>query len=454
MVNSASDYLGRRVTDAVITVPTNFADSQKAALTESASAAGIKVLQFIPEPIAALLANDRRQGSKQPQDKTVAVADLGGFRSDVAIVSIRGGMYTILATTHDYELGGTKLDDLLIEHFAKEFLKKHKNATDPRSNARSMAKLRLECENVKKNLSLGSTAGFNVESLADGIDYSATINRIRYEMLAGKIFTSMQRLIDSAVTKANLDPLDIDDILLSGGTAHTPRLAHNLSSAYPSSTRIIAPATDPGAIDPSQLTVRGAALQAFLIQDFETEDIEQSTHPAVTVTPHLGHTLGYVVSGSGAGADSEFFRPLLAAETPLPVRRTVTLTLSGPSESGALIRLCEGIREIKVTQPDANPKSKSKPQTNGDAADSDSDGPDDSEEEEPLREKIWNIGTVIGELALKDVKKGARVTLQVQVSADLDVTVSAQEAGPGKVGVKGVVHAEGGNGAGMNGSAH
>lgn len=443
---SATDYLGREVTAAVISIPTDFSDAQKEALTAAAKGAGIEILQLVPEPIAALLAHDRREASKITVDRTVVVADLGGTRSDVAVVSVRGGMYTILATAHDFTIGGAALDNVLIEYFSKEFLKKHKNATDPRQNARSLAKVRLESEAVKKALSLGSSAGFNVESLSDGLDFSCTINRSRYELLANKTFASFQRLIETAVSKASLDPLDIDEVLVSGGTAHTPRIAQNLQRVFPESTKIIAPATDTAAVNPSELTARGAALQAYLVQDFDREDVEQSTHPGVTVTPHLGQTLGLVVPGADG---TETFRPVLQAETPLPVRRTMTFTLGGASETGALLRLCEGIREIKVTAPPPRP---AKPETEDE---DDEDDDDDEEDDEPTREKLWKVGAIVGELALRDVKKGAKITVQISVGVDLDITVSAMEVGAGKAGVRGQIPGQGGAANGvMNGAAH
>jgi len=426
--NSASDYLGKQVSAAVITVPTDFTDAQKAALTEAAKNAGIDVLQYISEPIAALMANDRKNVEK-PVDKTVVVADLGGTRSDVAVVSIKGGMYSILATAHDYNLGGNKLDDILMEHFAKEFMKKNK--TDPRANERSLAKLRLESEAVKKALSLGNSAGFNCESLADGIDFSSTINRSRYELQAGKVFSSFIRFIESAVEKANLDLLDIDEILLSGGTAHTPRIASNLQSHFPETTTIIAPSTASNTVNPSELTVRGAALQAGLIEGFSHEDVEQSTHPALTVTPHLKEAIGFVVG-------SENFKPVIPAETPLPVRRTLQFTNSGDSQ-GVLIRFCEGTREIKVTKPEPKSKSNKPAAANGDDADDEDFDDDDEEEEEDVREKVFKVGTILGELALKDAKKGSKIQVQIQISADLELQVSAMEVGAGKPGVKGVV---------------
>jgi len=373
-----------------------------------------------------LVANDRRNVEK-PEDKIVVVADLGGTRSDIAVVSIKGGMYSILATLHDYDLGGTKLDEVLMEHFSKEFMKKNK--TDPRSNERSLAKLKGESENVKKALSIGTSAVFNMESLVDGVDFSSTINRSRYDLLAAKVFSSFVRLIESAVEKAKLDLLDIDDILLAGGTSNTPRIAANLASHFPESTTIIAPSKSSSAVNPSELIVRGAALQAHLIQSFSTEDVEQSTHPAVTVTPHLSQAIGFVVG-------NDEFKPVIPAETPLPVRRTLQFTNNGEGQ-GVLIRLCEGIRDIKVTKPEPRANG-AKTNGAGDDAD-DEDFDDEDEEEEETREKAWKIGTMLGELALKDAKKGSKIQVQVQVSAEQEIQVSAMEVGAGKPGVRGTV---------------
>ncbi len=201
--------MGKAISAAVITVPTDFSDQQREALTRSAKDAKLEVLQYINEPVAAVLAYDARPSDDVP-DRVVAVADFGGTRSDVAVIASHGGIYTILATAHDYALGGAQLDQVLIDHFAKEFIKKNK--TDPRENPRSLAKLRLEAEATKKALSIGSNASLSVESLADGIDFSSTINRTRYELLAGKVFAGFTRLVEGAIKKAGMDILDIDEV--------------------------------------------------------------------------------------------------------------------------------------------------------------------------------------------------------------------------------------------------
>ena len=422
--NSASDFSGKTVTSAVVAVPTDTSDEQKAAMSTAAANTQVEILQFIPEPIAALLAYDARS-TEQAGDKLILVADFGGNRSDVAVVASRGGMYSILATAHDYELGGAQLDQVLMDHFAKEFEKKHKS--DPRKNDRSLAKLKLESEAVKKALSQSATATFSVESLADGVDFRSTVNRTRYELLAGKVFARFNRLIEEVLKKADLDVLDIDQVVLAGGASHTPRIAHNVSGLFTESAKVLAPATSTASLNPSELAARGAAIQASLVQEFEKDDIDQSTHEMVTVTPHLTSAVGLQITGQPDDA----FTIVIPPATAVPARRTTTV--SAPA-GDILVRVCEGEREIKVTKPE--PKSKA----NGTKdEDDDSDDPDDEEEEEEdIREKTWKARKTLAEVALKDLKKGGKVEVTIHVDADLAVSVTARQVG-GKGGVRGTM---------------
>ncbi|KAI4279062.1 MAG: hypothetical protein LQ337_000577 [Flavoplaca oasis] len=431
LISSASDYLGKKVNAAVVTVPTNFSDAQKEELSKSASAAGVTLLQSIPEPVSAVLAYDARPESKI-SDKVIVVADLGGTRSDIAVIASRGGMYSILSTAHDYSLGGAQLDNVLIDHFAKEFLKKNKSSSDPRSSPRSLAKLRLEAEATKRALSIGATASLSVESLSDGVDFSSTINRTRYEMLASKVFASFTRLIEEAVRKAELDVLDINEVVLSGGTSHTPRIASNLTSLFPPTTTILSPSTSTTAINPSDLAARGAAIQASLIQEFEKEDIEQSSHPMVTVAPHLSRAIGVLIVSENV--EKGVFKPLATAETAVPLRRAGEFAV--PRDGGnVIIKVCEGISEVRVSKPAVKPKEAKKTNGKADSDDEDDLSDEDESEDEPedVREKIWKVGDVLAETAIKGVKKGGKVEVSVTVNADLTVLVTAREVG-GKAG--------------------
>jgi molecular chaperone DnaK (HSP70) len=387
------------------------------------------------EPVAAVLAYDARPEA-EIKDKNIVVADLGGTRSDIAVIASRGGMYSVLATSHDYDFTGLKLDEVLIDYFAKEFMKKNKK--DPREDARGLAKLKLESESTKKALSIGANATISIESLVDGTDFTSNINRTRYELLSSKIFGGISREIEGVVKKAELDVLDIDEIILSGGTSHTPKIASNLVALFPPTTKVIAPSTVSTAINPADLNARGAAMQASLIEDFDLEDITQSAHPMVTVTPHLKNAIGVLVLSGDS--DRGIFTPLLAADTALPARRSANFAT--PKEGGdVLVKICEGVRDIKVTKPE--PKSKAPKTETKD--DSDDDEDDSSDEEEETREKVWKASTVLAEAAVKGVKKGGKVEVMVNVGGDLGVTITAREVG-GK-GVRGTLEKGSTNGS-------
>lgn len=429
LVQSASDYIGKKVTSAVVAVPTNFGEKQRDALIKAARDADLEILQLINEPISSVLAYDARPEAKM-EDKIVVVADLGGTRSDVAVIASRGGLYTILATAHDYEFAGSQLDKVLMDHFAKEFMKKNPNV-DPRENARSLAKLKAESEATKKALSIGTNANFSVESLAEGIDFQMTINRLRYETIARKVFEGFNRLVEGVIKKAGLDVLDIDEVILSGGTSHTPRIASNFRSIFPETTNILAPSTNPSALNPSELQARGAALQASLIQEYESDDIDQSTHPAVTTVNHISNAVGVLTLSD----DGETFTPVIAPETAVPARRTVHV--EAPKDGGdVLVKIVEGGTHIKVTKPEPKAKENGEKEE-GEDEDSDFDS---EEEEEEHREKIWKIGSTLAEAAIKGVKKGAKVEVTITVANDLSVTITTREVG-GKGGVRGTLKA-------------
>lgn len=428
--NSAEDFTGKTVTAAVMTVPTNTTPEQKAALSKAAKDANIEILQFIHEPVAALLAYDSR--AQEPvKDRVIVVADFGGTRSDAAVIACTGGgLYTVLATTHDYELGGLQLDQILIDHFAKEFEKKHK--TDPRKNDRSLAKLKLESEAVKKALSQSASATFSVESLADGVDFRSTVNRTRYQLLSVKVFQRFTRMVEEVIKKAGLDLLDIDEVILSGGTSHTPKIAENIEALFPETTKVFAPATSTASLNPSELAARGAAIQASMVQEFDKEDIEQSTHEMVTVTPHTQYAIGIQITGQ----PSDSFTVIVPPTTAVPVRKTTTVTAPA---GDVLLIVSEAQSQIKVTKPEPKPK------TNGtkaedDADDADSDEDEDEDEEEDIREKIYKIKNRLAEFQFKELKKGTKLEVTINIDSDLGVQITAREA-KGKGGVRGTLEA-------------
>lgn len=197
-----------------------------------------------------------------------------------------------------------------------------------------------------------------------------------------------------------------------------------MKSILPESATVRAPSTSNTALNPAFLSATGAAIQASLIQEFEKEDIDQSTHPMVTVTPHIQNAIGIQIEAEG---EPSSFEVVIPQDSATPVRKTKVL--KSLSDGEMILRVCEGERKIKVTKPE----SKSKAETNGEKeSDEDSDLDD---EEEDTRERIWIATKPLGEIAAK-VKKGLKVEVMINVGADLSVSITAREVGA-KTGVRG-----------------
>ncbi|EMG48200.1 SSZ1 Ribosome-associated complex subunit SSZ1 [Candida maltosa Xu316] len=413
---AAEDFIGKDIEGVVLTVPTDFDDNQRQEISKIAEDAGLKVLQLINEPSAALLAHLSAEEDRLSQDKIYVVADFGGIRTDGAVIAVRGGVLTILATAHEHGLGGDNLDSALSEFFAKEFEKKYK--ANPRTNARSLAKLKAESIVVKKTLSNVQTSTCSIESLAEGFDFHTSINRLRYELSAREPLSKMTAFVEKVISKAGLDPLDIDEVLLVGGAAHTPKLASNISYLFPETTNIIAPSLDSKALNPSELVALGAALQASLIESFDESEIKESLQPIVVNTQHLSKPIG-IKDAEGN------FQPILVTETAYPIKKSIEVT-NGESSS-VVVELYEGKRTIKETviEPEA-------------AEDSEDE---DSEEEEPeiKKEVVYACGDKLAELSLKDLKPNSKLEVIVNITQNGVLHLSGRELKQGSVAVKGEI---------------
>lgn len=421
---AAEDYLGTSVESAVLAVPTDFSEHQKEVLAHVAAQAGLKVLQQINEPTAALLAHltaaSIASGEEELlQDKLYVVADFGGIRLDAAVIAVRGGIMTILATAHEHSLGGDALDDALSDHFAKEFEKKF--AVDPRKSPRSLAKLKAEAITAKKTLSNVTLSSFSIESLADGFDFLSNINRLRFELAARKPLSDMTAFLDTVLAKAGLDALDIDEVLLAGGCANVVKLALNIEFTFPASTRVIAPSTEVKATNPEELSTKGAALQAALIESFDEEEIAESLQPIVVNTQHLSAPIG-IKDASGA------FQSILVAETAYPIKKSLEVT--NGDASSVVIELYEGKRTVVETEVAPEPRL-------------DDDSEDESDDEpEVKREVVYVAGELLASLALTDLKPNAKLEVIVNITQNGALHLTGRELKQGAVAVKGTVKGE------------
>lgn len=334
---SAEDFLGTPINGAVMAVPSYFTDKQRAELTAAAEAAGIKVVQLVHESSAAALAYGIGQeaSNKDPQDKTVVVCDLGGHSFDVTVLAVRSGMYTVLATAHNTNVGGATFDDLLIKHFAGEFQKKTK--IDISANKKALAKLRNAVEVTKKMLSSANSAPCFVESLAEGYDLHSNINRMRFELLSKGIFAQLQTVIAEVLEKSQLDASEVDEVLLAGGSARIPKFALKIREVFGENTKVLSE------LEADEVVARGCAIQGSLIGSFEQEDIEAAIHPVVTLAPNTSKAIG-VINAKGE------FVTVIPRGTALPTRRVFEFSNSEANQTHAYLALFEGEHVVEKTE--------------------------------------------------------------------------------------------------------
>ncbi|KAI1727487.1 hsp70 protein [Ditylenchus destructor] len=267
MKETAEAYLGHPVRDAVITVPAYFNDSQRQATKDAGAIAGLNVLRIINEPTAAALAYGLDK--KLRGDQNVLIFDLGGGTFDVSILSIsEGQLFEVKSTAGDTHLGGEDFDNLLLQHFTKEFKRKHGRDIPP-SNARALRRLRTACEQAKRTLSSSTEATVEVDSLVDGIDFYSKISRARFEELCGDLFQKTLQPVEQALKDAKLSKSQIDEIVMVGGSTRIPKIQKMLKDFFSGKDLNLS-------INPDEAVAFGATVQAAIlsgVQDSSVKDV-------------------------------------------------------------------------------------------------------------------------------------------------------------------------------------
>jgi heat shock protein 5 len=218
MKEIAENYLGKTVKNAVITVPAYFNDAQRQATKDAGTIAGLNVVRIINEPTAAALA----YGMDKKGEKNILVYDLGGGTFDVSLLTIDNGVFEVLSTNGDTHLGGEDFDQRVMQHFVKVF--KDKTKKDIASDKRALQKLRREVEKAKRSLSSVPSTKIEIESLIDGVDFSETLTRAKFEELNADLFKKTLEPMVQALTDADLAKDKIDEVVLVGGSTRIPKI--------------------------------------------------------------------------------------------------------------------------------------------------------------------------------------------------------------------------------------
>lgn len=316
----AEAFLGEPVTEAVITVPAYFDDSQRQATKDAGKIAGLEVKRIINEPTAAALA----YGLDKAKEEKIAVFDLGGGTFDVSILQLGEGVFEVLSTNGDTHLGGEDFDMRIVNHFVDQF--KKEAGIDVREDKAAMQRLKEEAEKAKKELSTTEVADINLPFLTADADGP---KHFEYKLTRAKLMELVQDLIDKtedpcrkALKDANLTPADINEIVLVGGMTRMPAVVDKVKSIFNK---------DPlQGVNPDEVVAVGAAIQGGVLQG-DVKDVL-----LLDVTPlSLGiETLGGVTT------------KLIERNTTVPTSKNETFSTAADNQNSVEIHVLQGERDM------------------------------------------------------------------------------------------------------------
>lgn len=316
----AEAFLGEKVTEAIITVPAYFDDSQRQATKDAGKIAGLEVKRIINEPTAAALA----YGLESKKDEQIAVFDLGGGTFDVSILELGDGVFEVKSTNGDTHLGGEDFDNLIVNYLIDEF--KKESGVDIRDDAAAMQRIKDEAEKAKKELSSATSTDINLPFLTADADgpkhFEHTLTRAKLEELVSPLLDRLDGPVEKALKDAKLKASDIDEVVMVGGMTRMPAVVEKVKKIF---------GKDPmQGVNPDEVVAVGAAIQGGVLQG-DVKDVL-----LLDVTPL---TLGIETMGGVR-------TPLIERNTTIPTSKSEVFSTAADNQPQVEIHVLQGEREM------------------------------------------------------------------------------------------------------------